>query len=709
MEPQEKIIAFDNRFFEFNQQQVDLGECVTPNPFFVLNSEENLIVLKLSAQQYLEIVSSLLVGAEWTYPDKSHQILWNFVKAVHCPPILSEQDCVEYPTYSHFMAYYPTNPFVEPNTIPDGYAAPPFVVNGENGVEIPDYLAGDVLVQPDSLTFDIDWFDSLAGQLPTVQIVVQGEGTAYIKLLSVANGGIACITIDNPPDLLDILGGVLSGSESLIDTNRDAISLPPETVKEIIYEAQVTGTGLHTIYIVFLPIVDDSFIPLRYGGGFRGVQLCDFVEQGGMGIESIIWDGCALKSVTNGVETEIVTAEEIQACMDLSGVGGGGGGTAISGRTYNLTISAQNFTNTSFAKITATQHAYTFTKSKALIGIGGTLTNSGNNNTYIKPIISQLGGDVQGVNGTYARGNGSSGRECWAWDYFEGYDLEASSIYFDAKVSGGTGTLAAGQDIFIVIIEFDELSDIFVEDIRISGGELQKKIGGVWIDVTDSFEAIITSLQSQITNAQNTANSALTIANGAVTVNNAQTTRLNALEEFQEDAELELAQNALDHSVFDSRLDALEASSGDSSPYLDFGVWSHQFTWNDANIHGISPFTLDLGSLVSLGIAATTESFPQVVINFSPIENNQITHISAQLIRLGHTNPMEIQIEISGADESRGRLNQVSGASGIHDVWCRFPNIGAAQGFSVQLQSANSDRFYLNGLKFIGRGTNPFA
>lgn len=307
MMPDYEQLAFRNRWVKKLVQQVEGVECFTP--FVVLNPTDNLVVLNLSDEQYRQIFDCILLGADIIYPDISHQIMVNWLKGIHCPPLLPEQECFEYPTYAAFMSYSPTSPYLQPDEIPDGYESPPFLVNGENGVDLPNYEHFDVIVPLDAITLDVDWFETIDGQLPTIKVMVQGEGKAYIKMLTIAAGGVAVITVDNPPDILDIIGGIVTGSDNIIDLNQDLVSLPPETAQELIFELDIVGTGLHTIYIVFLPIIDDSLIPIRFGGGFRGVQLCNFVEQPEMGLTAIRFQDCNLEQLIEG-EWSVVTGWE---------------------------------------------------------------------------------------------------------------------------------------------------------------------------------------------------------------------------------------------------------------------------------------------------------------------------------------------------------------------------------------------------------------
>jgi len=303
----QEVVFYENTFRGIEEQTVEGLDCF--NPTAPVYNDENLIVLKLTGQEFTEMFSALYFGAEFAYPSRFMQILVNFLKGIHCPPIMEDQECFEYLSYASFMQYSPANPYLTPDLIPDGYLHQPFLINGENGVDVPNYEHFDVIVPIDAITLDLDWFETIDGQLPTIRVMVQGEGKAYLKMLTVVAGGMAVITLDNPPDILDIIGGIVTGSDNIIDLNQDLVSLPPETAQELIFEVDIVGTGLHTIYIVFLPIIDDSLIPIRFGGGFRGVQLCNFVETPEMGLTAIRFQDCNLEQLIEG-EWSIVSGWE---------------------------------------------------------------------------------------------------------------------------------------------------------------------------------------------------------------------------------------------------------------------------------------------------------------------------------------------------------------------------------------------------------------
>jgi len=224
IEPDGEEIFYQNAWRTEEPQTLGDVECFNFNA--QPNEIENLIVMKLTGNQLLEMLSALYIGAEFTYPEKYLEVIRPLLAATACPPILEEQECYEYPSYASFMRYTPVNPYIEPDLVPDGYETQPFLVNGENGNDIPNYEHFDVIVPSSAITLDINWFSSISGQLPTIEILVQGAGKAFLKMLTTAGGGLAVITLDNPPDLLDIIAGIVTSSENIIDLNQDLVSLP---------------------------------------------------------------------------------------------------------------------------------------------------------------------------------------------------------------------------------------------------------------------------------------------------------------------------------------------------------------------------------------------------------------------------------------------------------------------------------------------------
>lgn len=702
-EAQEKILAFDNQFHEFITQTVEGIECVSM-PFPVIKPTDNLVTLRLTQGELLQLLSSIQVGAEWTYPDKSQQILFNFMKGLICAPILEEQDCFEYQSFASFVNYSPVNPYISPDEIPDGYLSQPFLVNGQNGVDIPNYELLDILVPIDAITLDVNWFDDIGGQLPQITVNVQGAGQVLVKMLSQVQGGLAVITVDNPPNILDIIGGIITGADNIVDLNLDIVALPPETAIEVDYPLEVTGTGMHTIYIVFLPILDDSLMPLRFGGGFRGVTLCDFVEQPMLGIQDIRFDAasCELQTLIDGVWTIVAGWENWLDCVPTSG-GGGGGAMAMTPTTKNVTLGANDTTtSTTYATTLAGAISHVFTKTKALIQLVVTASNGGAASVFIKPNLNS-GGNIPATNGTEGRTNGTTQREVVVADVFENIPAGTALLSINWKVSGGTGTITANYDVEWTIIEYDEATDLFVEAVRINGEELQYLKGGIWITATDSLKTILDAMQAATAAAQTAANGAVSVnssqqtqINAAITVNNAQNVRLNDLEAFQADAELSFLGI---QAQLDSHQSSIISISQQISVLAFGGVWAQ-----DMDLTSLSwGWSLVEGTGWSSGNGWRSNTNGLVLqMTDAALAQNQITHVNAAIL-FNSAPTGTIQWRINGS--AYGSM-EYGGIGGQTDGWLRVPN---AVGTTVQIEFSGFGDFYLRTLNFLGRGdTNPF-
>lgn len=181
-------------------------------------------------------------------------------------------ECLTYPPFASFISYFPQNPYTEPDLIPDGFEQPPFFVNGkDNAHDLPNYLKGDVILDFGSINIEPSW--DLA-KTPRIELCLTGSGVVEIHLLKIVQGGAAVISLDNPVDLGDLIAGLIGDGIEIIQLNQDIISLPPETAEEVIIELDVETEGDHTIYIYYLPVVNDSLIPLFFGGGLREISLC---------------------------------------------------------------------------------------------------------------------------------------------------------------------------------------------------------------------------------------------------------------------------------------------------------------------------------------------------------------------------------------------------------------------------------------------------
>jgi len=199
-------------------------------------------------------------------------------------------NCLEYANNVSFLAYSPQNPHTEPDLVPAGYPNQPFFKFGSivPGF-LPDWLEGlvgdwltdmtgyedsDVLTVINSFPIFANWQELITSGLPRITVSFSGVGIVQIKLLLVPFGGRALISIDVEPNLADILENLFEGNIRSVEVERDLSSIPMETDSEHIEEIVFTEDIEHTIYITFLPVVDATLIPLKYGGGIRSITFC---------------------------------------------------------------------------------------------------------------------------------------------------------------------------------------------------------------------------------------------------------------------------------------------------------------------------------------------------------------------------------------------------------------------------------------------------
>ena len=242
-------------------------------------------------------------------------------------------DCITYAPFANFIQFTPQNPYTEPNLIPDGYLQPPFFINGKDFAhDLPQYNRGDVLLDIGSISLETGIELENA---PQVDLCLEGSGTVEIHLLSIALGGVAIITVDNPPDILDIIGGIIADNLLIVDLNQDVVSFPPETAKVIIQEIEVNPEQdelEHHLYITYLPNIDDSLIPIRFGGGLRKVELCGTLRPCGQAERDI--NMATVEEICEAV----ICALEKSASRFLSGTAGNVLGDVKIDPENNITI-----------------------------------------------------------------------------------------------------------------------------------------------------------------------------------------------------------------------------------------------------------------------------------------------------------------------------------------------------------------------------------
>ena len=199
--------------------------------------------------------------------------------------------CIEFAPNSAIIEWLPQDPFKEPELVPEGYVFPPWYV--APALNLIGAQAGDVVTDVLRITSGSTWFGDLLNP-PRFRVSINGTGVVELHLVNIIQtGGMAQIQVD----------GEL-GSLRYVDLNRDTVSAPSETQDVLVIPIEITTPGDHFIDVTMLPNVDDSLIPIRFGGGLRKVVLCGFDQPPPENPEVPMFrfqeEDCQLQYSTNG-------------------------------------------------------------------------------------------------------------------------------------------------------------------------------------------------------------------------------------------------------------------------------------------------------------------------------------------------------------------------------------------------------------------------
>ena len=678
-------LAYKDRYIRRLSQIEGDTDCSVPFAF-LLQDTPNKIVNYWTGTEFTRILSALKIGADLCFSESANQILWDFVKAVQCPPPMSV--CEDFPTYASFMSYSPMNPYTNPAQVPDGYIIPPMVVVTEENIgDYPDNQLYDILVPFNSFPLDTGWLDDLDGKMPSVLIRCEGEGELEIRLLTVPQGGLVIVTVDDPPNLVDILAGIITGADNIVDVNRDILSVPPETAKEIIYPVKIEGEGTHTVYVVFFPIIDDSLVPVRFGGGFRGVELCGFTEYPDMGITALRFLDCNLETLNSG-EWSVVDGWE--NWLDCVPSGTGEGVAAVKATNYGFEISGgnQDTTSTTMVQAAGTVQSHQFTYPHALIFAEAQVLNT---NAASNIFCEVRVGSTQSSPNAVQRLGGNAPEVLYISGSFSGLDtINPSNINLYFRANANTARIATGARIVYTILEYADSSDLeamFVQDIQYTGGKLQKKLDGVWFDVVD-IAALLAPVSAAAAAAQTAANNAQSTANGAVSVNNAQNTRLNT-------AELDIDVLQADSIAYDSRLDTLEA----------LGLVQQEFWYKEWDLLSSANGWTSPTASWSSGQGFVMNGAARIQYSGVTLFDNRVTHAKFDVRREnGGFGTMTIEY----ANSDGFAVVRMSGSGLLTNQWFKVPNNDAQPTILDFLFSNFDGNVRLQKIKVLGRGTNLF-
>lgn len=184
--------------------------------------------------------------------------------------------CRDVPSDSSGLVWYPVNPYIEPDTIPEGYIEPPFdIVDANLLTNLLGFQVGDVLVPFLSLPF-FGWSPDLT--VPSIRWEFTGKGELEVHLLRIPQGGLAFITIDDNlinTTVIDLSSVALLDFESWIEA---IIGIFPQFAGESLFAENITEfqfetDGAHSVEIRFFPKLGGNEI-LGFGGGFRKLTWC---------------------------------------------------------------------------------------------------------------------------------------------------------------------------------------------------------------------------------------------------------------------------------------------------------------------------------------------------------------------------------------------------------------------------------------------------
>jgi len=187
-----------------------------------------------------------------------------------------EEKCKGYTPETAFISWFPESPYAPQDEIPDGYTYHPYTIvdNSIIGTIIGmwglGFKVGDVYTDLTKLPVMSSWVDIFEnlGNMPSFTVGgITGIGTVKLHLLNIPQGGRLLIQVDGAFNPLNL---------QLVELNKDLVSVPQETQVPFVVEVEITHGGTHEVKCTFLPTVDDTFIPIFFGGGLRSIELCGF-------------------------------------------------------------------------------------------------------------------------------------------------------------------------------------------------------------------------------------------------------------------------------------------------------------------------------------------------------------------------------------------------------------------------------------------------
>jgi len=187
-----------------------------------------------------------------------------------------EEKCKGYTPETAFITWFPESPYNPNDEVPDGYTYHPYTIVDNSIISTIisvwglGFKVGDVYTDFTKLPVMSSWVDIFEnlGNMPSFTVGgITGTGVVKLHLLNIPQGGRLLVQVDGAFNPLAL---------QLVELNKDLVSVPQETQTPFVVEVEITTGGEHTVKCTFLPTVDDTFIPIFFGGGLRSIELCGF-------------------------------------------------------------------------------------------------------------------------------------------------------------------------------------------------------------------------------------------------------------------------------------------------------------------------------------------------------------------------------------------------------------------------------------------------
>jgi len=187
--------------------------------------------------------------------------------------------CHDVQTSSSQIAFFPQDPYTQPDYVPPGYASTPFDVIQNEDYALVGLHTGDVVMFFDSAPNIESILDT---GLPSITVHVEGKVEVELHLLKVPQGGLGFVTIDDDPlktTIITLQSMSVSQLSTLIDILESILGDFPavELFAEDVMEFKFDTDGPHKIEVRLMPFVsiaDDAIVNVGIGGGIRKVTVC---------------------------------------------------------------------------------------------------------------------------------------------------------------------------------------------------------------------------------------------------------------------------------------------------------------------------------------------------------------------------------------------------------------------------------------------------